>query len=284
MSKSVPFKEESPTNATQSPPINATLLNRCLTLLAVKLIKRTRKRNGSVLFLSRTLCVKIRSATNLSEASTLQFVAKHTSLPVPRVYCAFVSHGRAYIVMQRIQGEYVGDGWRKRSEESKARLLHQLGTMVQEMRRIPCPEGTGVARVDGGPVYDPRMPGAVTRVGPFRTIQAFHSYLRRGVDAHPNHIAEIGRLIAQHDTLQTALVFTHGDLSSLNILASGDDIVGIVDWETAGWYPAYWEYTTAWHVNPQNEFWRDEVDKFLQPMPEELAMEKIRRKYFGDIT
>jgi len=130
----------------------------------------------------------------------------------------------------------------------------------------------------------PRKPFLTTRCSA-RTASPLNTLLvRRGVDAHPNHIAEIGRLIAQHDTLQTALVFTHGDLSSLNILASGDDIVGIVDWETAGWYPAYWEYTTAWHVNPQNEFWRDEVDKFLQPMPEELAMEKIRRKYFGDIA
>lgn len=34
-------------------------------------------------------------------------------------------------------------------------------------------------------------------------------------------------------------VFRHGDLSSLNILGRGDDVVGLVDWETAGWYPVY---------------------------------------------
>jgi len=34
-------------------------------------------------------------------------------------------------------------------------------------------------------------------------------------------------------------VFTHGDLSSLNVLVRGDQIVGIIDWETAGWYPSY---------------------------------------------
>jgi thiamine kinase-like enzyme len=78
-------------------------------------------------------------------------------------------------------------------------------------------------------------------------------------------------------------VFTHGDLSSLNVLASGDKITGIVDWETAGWYPSYWEYSTAWNVNLQNEFWRDEVDKFLEHMPEELEMEKLRLQYFGDV-
>jgi thiamine kinase-like enzyme len=97
------------------------------------------------------------------------------------------------------------------------------------------------------------------------------------------HEPEISELISQQDKLQSAPVFTHGDLSSLNVLASGDEIVGIIDWETAGWYPSYWEYTTAWNVNPQNQFWRDEVDRFLQPMHEELEMEKTRLKYFGDV-
>lgn len=79
------------------------------------------------------------------------------------------------------------------------------------------------------------------------------------------------------------LVFTHGDLSSLNILVCGDNIIGIIDQETAGWYPSYWEYTSAYQVNPQNTFWVNEIDKFLEPMPEELRMERVRQIYFGDI-
>jgi hypothetical protein len=31
----------------------------------------------------------------------------------------------------------------------------------------------------------------------------------------------------------------------------------MVDWETAGWYPPYWKYTTASQANPQNMiFWK----------------------------
>ncbi|KND93106.1 hypothetical protein TOPH_02253 [Tolypocladium ophioglossoides CBS 100239] len=47
----------------------------------------------------------------------------------------------------------------------------------------------------------------------------------------------------------------------------GDDVVGIIDWETAAWFPCYWEYVCAWNVNPQNRFWQQEVDKFLTPRP-----------------
>lgn len=67
----------------------------------------------------------------------------------------------------------------------------------------------------------------------------------------------------------------------MNVLANGDEVVGLIDWAIVGWFPPHWKYTTAWNVNPQNEFWRDEVDKFVQPMHNELEMEKLRQKYFG---
>ncbi|KKZ60246.1 hypothetical protein EMCG_05056 [[Emmonsia] crescens] len=34
-------------------------------------------------------------------------------------------------------------------------------------------------------------------------------------------------------------VFSHGDLNPFNILVCGDEVVGLVDWECAGWYPYY---------------------------------------------
>ncbi|KAG7088441.1 hypothetical protein E1B28_012433 [Marasmius oreades] len=36
--------------------------------------------------------------------------------------------------------------------------------------------------------------------------------------------------------------FTHGDLLPQNILVDGSKITAIIDWETAGYYPAFWEY------------------------------------------
>lgn len=177
--------------------------------------------------------------------------------------------------MERIHGSSIGEGWFKRSEESRRKILQQLKDMIAEIRRIERPTGTGVAHIDGGPLYDCRLPGTSNHFGPFETIQDFHRFLRGGHEAHPDHFPEVSNLISQQDALESSLAFTHGDLSSLNVLASGDKIVGIVDWETAGWYPSYWEYTTAWHVNPQNQFWQDEVDEFLEPMHKELELEKI---------
>ncbi|KGO64628.1 Aminoglycoside phosphotransferase [Penicillium italicum] len=212
----------------------------------------------------------------------MRFISQNTSLPVPKILCAFTHGDCSYIVMERIKGDMIGIGWVNRSKESKIKLLAQLKNMVQEIRELRPPEGIGVSSVSRGPLYDCRLPGTSLRFGPFSSIKSFHQYLRDGIDFDPGLDCEIQDLIKQHDG-GWPIVFTHGDLSSLNILVRGDDIVGIIDWETAGWYPSYWEYTTACQVNPQNSFWINEIDKFLTPMLEELKMEQTRQKYFGDI-
>ncbi|KAI9801231.1 MAG: hypothetical protein M1825_003505 [Sarcosagium campestre] len=264
-----------------SPPINVTRARRFLVLAAVKLLRRFRPRTGSVLHFSGRLCVKYGPSRHLSEASTMLFIAQHTSIPVPKIHCAFSRGGWTYIVTERIDGDMVGRRWVYRSVESKAKILSQVKHFVQEMRDIPPPR-MGVENVDGGSLFDGRLPGSSLRFGPFKSIEDFHTHLREGIGYHPKLDPEIIKLINLHDRPWGQPVFTHGDLSSLNILARGDEVVGIIDWETAGWLPSYWEYTTACQVNPQNYFWRDEIDKFLEPMPAELAMEKIRQKYFGD--
>jgi hypothetical protein len=103
------------------------------------------------------------------------------------------------------------------------------------MRRIPPPR-FGVANVDGGSLFDPRISVPTWRFGPFTSIQMFHEFLHDGLRPSPNLPPEVNDLIAQHDGPWPSLTFTHGALSSLNILVKGDQVVGIVDWETAGWF------------------------------------------------
>ena len=73
-------------------------------------------------------------------------------------------------------------------------------------------------------------------------------------------------------------VFTHGDLSSLNIIVRGDDVVGIINRESAGWYPSDWEYSMAWNGHPWNVLWKEEVNKFLDATPEEVEIETTRHR------
>jgi aminoglycoside phosphotransferase len=247
-------------------------------ILTSKHIYRWSKHPGPVIFISSRLCIKSTPFTTLAEAETMRFIARNTTIPVPKVYCAFEHKGRVYVVMERIQGQALWYGWVRRPQESKDKILQSLKLMIQQLHSITPPSNVGVSNISGGPIFDQRLPNN-SLWGPFSTIREFHMKLCDGLgELTPNQTlpSDLDKLAAFYNRPWPTPTFTHGDLSSSNIIVQGDEVVGIVDWETAGWMPPYWEYTSARNVNPQNQFWQMEVDNFLPPIPEALEMEKIK--------
>lgn len=115
---------------------------------------------------------------------------------------------------------------------------------IQQLRAIthrdasPTSTALAVGNSLGGPVHDNGVFGGSPE-GPFATEEEFSSILRYSDDP--------GR--QGHD-----VVFTHADLNPRNILISlynlrdgtrGWRVSGIVDWEFAGFYPEYWDYTES---------------------------------------
>lgn len=246
-------------------------------------------RSGGVLVLSR-ICIKSHRNTQSREAETIKFIAANTQIPVPRIYETFVYKGRLYIVMQRLRGKPAFTDWTAKSEETKNKICNQLRDFVRQMREVKrAPHESSVSNVVGGPIYDQRLPKR-SFWGPFDSIQAFHRELRNGVELPlvgkdsetSSDFLELTELIQFHEGIWSQPVLTHGDLSSFNIMLYEDEVTGIIDWETAGWLPPYWEYTSARMVNPRNQFWCQEVDKFLHVDTKAMKMERCRRRYFGD--
>ncbi|KAF7893880.1 hypothetical protein EAF00_007394 [Botryotinia globosa] len=275
-------KRESALETPASKPINNTRLRRFLVLASTKIARRIPYcRRYGPLRISPGICVKSGKSITLAEASAIKFIGEHTTIPVPKIYCSFVHNGSTYIVMEKIRGKPLVHGWVHRTPESKAKILSQIRELIAEMRKLT-PATSKIANVDGGILYDGRISGPA-QFGPFENTNEFHRYLRSDAPARATNPEGVNELIEWHDgPWLDPPVFTHGDLSSLNIMAEGDKVVGVIDWETAGWYPSYWEYTTAMYVNPYNEFWKKEVGKFLDPFPTAQAMEETRQKYFGD--
>jgi len=122
----------SPTN-TQSKlslSVNDTPLRRFFVLATLRLLSLILPRHGPVLMLSKNICIKVGTLKQPAEAATMQFVAKHTSIPIPKVHCAFERKGCKYILMERVQGHILRDGWLERSAESKDKILAQIKNMV----------------------------------------------------------------------------------------------------------------------------------------------------------
>lgn len=257
-------------------------LQRQLVLASIKLIGPFRPRNSTVLFLTKDICVKHGLHQPLSEAAVMQFIGKNTSIPVPKVHCSFQSNERTYIVMSRLPGDPIFLNWSKRSDQSKAKILAQLEQYINEMRALN-PPTVGIGGINGSKLYDPRIPGGVQGFGPFASVHDFHTFLSHSIDYSPENPAEVNALLEMYRNSSHSPRFTHGDLSSQNILVNGDEIVGIVDWTTSGWYPDYWEYTMALNTNTYNEFWKDEISKVLDKYSQEIEMERLRRKFFSSM-
>ncbi len=61
------------------------------------------------------------------------------------------------------------------------------------------------------------------------------------------------------------IVFTHADLRPANIIVKNGHIVGIIDWEMAGWYPEYWEFAKAFYIWRWQNDWGTRLHEIMKP-------------------
>lgn len=218
----------------------------------------------------------------------MKFIAENTSI---KVHCSFIYKSRAYIVMECVQGRVLNAAWATMSEKSRQELLQQLKGMLEELRALKPPQGVvGVQSCVGGSLEDARIPHCRNRFGPFKTIQEFHLWLRKGLELstieEKQHVSQdwvdLKEMAVRQDGEWPPPVFTHGDLHPFNILVRDGKIVSIIDWEFSGWYPYYWEYSCAWYGAKLRPYWHDVLDQFLESYPDDLKMDITRQKWWGE--
>jgi serine/threonine protein kinase len=249
----VPPRDETATqhDGTEHLAINNTFLRRSWLLFAYKAFRRLRiaRYAGDCLLLSKRLIVKTGPYVHLTEGATMQFVGDNTSVPVSRVYFSFVHRNQAYIVMERLSGIDLSRAWHTLSEAQIDNICAQLRRMLEELRTLSPPSETVAQSCVGGSLRDFRIPQCRPRMGPFKTIQEFHLWVRRGLrpEEHPESLqmnkdwVGIGEMVAKQDGSWPPPAFTHADLNPSNIMVEGDKVVGIIDWEWSGsiyWRPA----------------------------------------------
>lgn len=82
--------------------------------------------------------------------------------------------------------------------------------------------------------------------------------------------------LAQH---RHKIVLTHGDLQGRNIMVSGDRITGILDWQSCGWYPEFWEFAKCFSVYGWPKDWPQFVSQILEPYYCQWAVYDLIRRH-----
>jgi Ser/Thr protein kinase RdoA (MazF antagonist) len=142
-------------------------------------------------------------------------------------------------------------------------------------------------------LYDFRIHRGMLGFGPFANEADFHRFEGYGLQLEydilgkekawieADEVDELRRMIEIQDGKNRKICFTRGDLNGANILVRKGKVAAIIDFDLSGFYPEYWEYTTAMVGISGEEFWKEEISRFLDVYPEELEMESIRQKHFG---
>jgi hypothetical protein len=70
-----------------------------------------------------------------------------------------------------------------------------------------------------------------------------------------------------------------------NIMANGTMITAIIDWDSAGWIPEYWEYTKARFTPYTSDDWVKSIGEITGRYDEQLAGERQLYRVCGhDLT
>ncbi|KAB8210991.1 kinase-like protein [Aspergillus parasiticus] len=184
----------------------------------------------------------IKGPCEVAELTALQYIARHTNVPVPKVYSVYHCPDGLYIELEYIRGMDLQRAWLfwLFITSAKKQMVSEIAGYIEQLRSLEPPrkEIVGSVSLEGG--LDYRI--GFFPFGPFQTHKEFHCSLRKNIPIEDSQ--NNGRVAA------------------------------IIDWEFGGWYPEYWEYTKAHYVQLNMPDWYEVPESALTRYDEELKAER----------
>jgi hypothetical protein len=170
---------------------------------------------------------------------TVLSCGEHPSAPFNRVFS---------ILTTRLPGTALENSGDPLHIEVEDPWLFELKKCITSMRTWSSPHAQSICSILGVSLRSSRVPNHI--MGPFTDEDELHDYLLSPASGHSfNSTAVYIKTLAQANCIRKyshRITFTHGDFKAHDILV-GDDghLSAFLDWESAGWYPEYWNFTTA---------------------------------------
>ena len=216
------------------------------------------------LYMKRGLSPVLRSG-----ALATILVATRTTVPVPTIL-DFVNDGdHSIMVMTRIPGYPVREDilGGKMSEEYFESTMRDW---LNQLRALPAPNTERVTAFDGGRCMCFRVER--DPFGPFPDIASFHRKLLRMCPWEKGH--HLLDIVGKSHDKPHRITFTHGDIHADNLLSLNGKMTGLIDWDCAGWFPEYWDYTVAVYHHRRHPFWVGCFSRVFPQYEDELEIEK----------
>ncbi|KAJ5786785.1 uncharacterized protein N7503_011997 [Penicillium pulvis] len=164
-----------------------------------------------------------------NEAETLRLVEQITSIPAP-LWVDDYQETHPVLIMTAVPGQTPEAVFHRLSYSEREELSKDLKGVLSQLRCIP-----NRTPYSWRPTNH-RFPSGTC--GPFHLISDFNAFL-----VHSYVRNETKDKTSAVHTRPYQSFFTHADLHPSNNLIDRGRLSGNVDWECAGFYPEYWEYT-----------------------------------------
>lgn len=236
------------------------------------------RRGAAVVRVGKHFMAKYGSRVRAVEGENAIFVHRMSrgAVKVPQVY-AITKYGpdkATMLIMEYVRGETLERCMSRMSQRELSSMTSQLRSQVRAMRRIACPikdyygpigrrarsdlrhEGRYVQNTSGhSQKFSSREMGRVLE----RFVkEEFEDRWRCGPRA-----GELRRRLMEYAARpgHGEPIFTHSDLLGRNIIVKPDGSPVIIDWELAGFFPAYFEYTICMSLDDQINFLDDKFPR-----------------------
>lgn len=242
--------------------------------------------NRRVVRVGKHFVVKYGQGVDIIEGENMLFVQSRTTVTIPKVYALYTESDTKtnYIVMENVDGHTLASTWPSLTSQQKETIAAKLRDFYEELRKIPSPGyfGSLGKRHLLDEIFWTREEAPMIN-GPFESEDALNEAmaLKYMIEGRPTYKADFYRQSLPYVFKGHQPTFTHADCQRKNIMICkiplrGEDSnakqpfediykVTIIDWEKAGWYPSYWEYSLALYALKWDDDWGLVIPKMLDP-------------------
>jgi hypothetical protein len=201
---------------------------------------------------------KYGKAVKSIEGENMLLVKQRTTIPVPQIYAIYTfGEGETMLIMEFIAGTSLDRCMTTMEPRRLDPVRERLRAYVNELRQIPAPNYYG--SIGRRPFFDTRRS---CEYGPFDNITDLvrSTFNLMFSPRHAQRFADIKKFFSiSFECVSTAQdhihpVFSHGDLHQNNVIVRSDGTPVMIDFEAAGFYPAYHEYLIAEMFDYQFDF------------------------------
>ncbi|KAI2776203.1 hypothetical protein F4815DRAFT_485178 [Daldinia loculata] len=169
-----------------------------------------------------------------------ELIRKATRVPVPSIIAGWKENRKVITITERVPGQRLYDIWWDLRDDQRDTIAKEVGRHMDQWRRMTSDR---ISTLGGGPVrrhghlFGPSQEG----FGPFRSDEQVWSAIHRRLK-RKNVSKDLIQIMKDYMPESASCVFTHGDLSTANIMIHNGRVSAILGFDNAACLPVWAEY------------------------------------------